>query len=208
MRLWKRSLPCLGIAMLLASCHLHKTIVSKDELIKYINDSKHGLLQQQEVNGIRVQVIYQPSSMMVAQELESVKKTDSATIDSLEKKYANQSYFLLKYSKNDKEAIRQLGSFARYSDMLQVLAFQMQGYVNITTSEQDTVALADYTFEQNYGMGDANTLLLVFTKDKLKSAGSIDVNVAECGFGIGDLKFSFKKEDIASLPKLDYTKLD
>jgi hypothetical protein len=208
MRVWKLLAFCFGICFLLLSCHVHKSLVSKGELIKYINDPKNGLLQQQEVNGIKVEVSFQPLSLMVSQELKFVKKIDSITIDSISKKYQNQSYFLLKYSKNNKELIRQLGSYARYSDMLQVLAFQMQSYINITTPKQDTVVLSDYVFEQNYGLGDANTILLVFVKDKLKDANKIEINVAECGFGIGDLKFSFKKSDIDGVPKLDFTKLD
>jgi hypothetical protein len=104
-----------------------------------------------------------------------------------------------------KEVIRQLGSFSRYGDMVQVFSFQMHQFINVTTSQKDTLPLADYLFDQTYGMSDGNTMLLCFDREKLINKETLDVNIAECGLGTGSLKFRFKQKDLAKLPELNYS---
>ena len=136
----------------------HPKELSKEDLLKYINESKNGLVKEQEINGVKINLAYRPSSLLVQQELETGQKKDSLLLPQLQKKYGTQYYFMLSYSKHGKEVIRQLGSFGRYSDMLQVMAFQMHQYINVTTEKKDTVPLADYQFEQTYGMSAGNNL--------------------------------------------------
>src|SRR5690606_32405947 len=159
------------------------------------------------VNDIKVTLTYQPSTFFVAQELQTIPATDSLQRLTLEKKYGNYYYFRLKFSKNGKEAIRHLGNFNDYSKMVQVLSFQMNQYINLTTSPQrDTVELSDYMFDQTYGMSDGSNLLLCFDKNKVQESDFFDINIEECGFGIGALKFRIRKSDIAKMPRLDYSK--
>ena len=203
---------CIGLAAILAvmtACQSRQRIVGKRDLVKYINDPRHGLVQKAKVNDVDVQVSYAPSGLMIAQELSaSAAPKTKERLDSLEKKYSRNYYFFLKFSKDNRELIRQLGSFSRYSDMVQVLSFQMQQYINLTTAARDTVEMSDYAFEQTYGMGNANTLLLAFPREKIDKAGALDVNLAECGFGIGSLKFKFDKADLDRVPRLDYSRAE
>ena len=193
------------------ACGSSPKIVSRPEMIRYIQDKEHGLLQEQEVNGMVLphECLGNESeaSLLAAQELGDAQRASKTVIDSVEKKYAKNYYFLLKLSKGGKEAIRQLGSFSRYSDMVQVLSFQMHRFVNCTTPQKDTVPLADYLFDQTYGMSDANTVLLCFDKEKLGNKKELEVNIAECGLGTGNLKFKFNQKDIQHVPALDYRTL-
>jgi hypothetical protein len=188
----------------ICSCNSKNKLLTKDELTRYINNKKNGLMEEQEINGIKVRLSYRPSSMMVTQETEGVQKVDSIAIISLENKYKDNYYFLLNISKDNKEVIRQLGNFDRYSDMVQVFAFQMNQFVNLTTPQKDTIPLADYLFDQTYGMSNGNTILLAFNKNKIADKKNIEINIGECGLGIGDLKFRFEKENLDKIPKLDY----
>jgi hypothetical protein len=197
-----------GLLLLIGGCHSRQRLLSKREFLKYINDPGHGLVQKTKIKDVDVQLSYEPSSLLVAQELSAAGRGDTATLHNLEKKYSGNYYFLLKFSKNNKELIRQLGSFSQYSDMVQVLSFQMQQFVNLTTAAHDTVEMSDYAFEQTYGMGNANTVLLAFPKEKIVKANRLDVNLAECGFGIGSMKFDFEKKDLDQIPRLDYNRLD
>jgi len=201
-------LSAAGILLVIGGCHSRQRLVSKREFLKYINDPGHGLVQKTKIKDVDVQLSYEPSSLLIAQELSAAPHGDTSTLRSLEKKYSTNYYFLLKFSKNNKELIRQLGSFSQYSDMVQVLSFQMQQFVNLTTAAHDTVEMSDYAFEQTYGMGNANTVLLAFPKEKIGKADKLDVNLAECGFGIGSLKFDFDKKDMDQIPRLDYNRLD
>ena len=193
--------------LLLSACRQSREVMSKEELIQYINDQDHGLVQQQEVGGFTARMQFQPSALLGAQELQASDKKDSVTIAALERKYGANYYFILKLSKGGKEAIRQLGSFERYSAMVSVLSFELPRLVNLTTPHRDTVALTDYLFEQSYGLSDGNSILLAFSKEKLKQTSTIEINVAECGLGMGALKFRFHIQDLENTPRLAYGKL-
>jgi hypothetical protein len=202
-----KSLTPLAIMFFLTSCGKTENKLSKQELTQYIGNKKNGLVKDQEINGTRVRLSYQPACILVTQELEDGQKNDSTIIKKLEEKYNSHYYFLLRFSRNGKEAIRELGSFSSYSDMVQVLSFQMANFVNLTTVQKDTVMLADYLFDQTYGMSDANTVLLSFEKSKIEKSKSIEINIGECGFRTGAMKFILNKEDIDKMPELDYNRL-
>ncbi|MBO9660635.1 MAG: hypothetical protein J7527_17570 [Chitinophagaceae bacterium] len=191
----------------LQSCTGEKQPVSRTEMVKYIRAKKNGLTVEQEVNGVTVQLSYQPTSLLIAREMNPGDAIDSSKVKELTAKYSGRDYFLLKFSKDGKEAIRQLGSFSNYSGMVQVLSFQMNRFVNLTTPQKDTVELGDYFFDQTFGMNDGNTLLLSFDREKTRSSRSVEVNIGECGFGTGAIKFVLKRKDMEQVPELDYSKL-
>ena len=194
-----------GILLLIAVCisYNRQKYISKNDLIAYISDKKNGLIRLEDINDIQMQLTFHPSSLLVAQELGSRLK-DTASIKKLEAKYSSHYYFILKISKNKKEVIRQLGSFDRYSDMLQILAFKLPEYINLTAAPKDTLPLADYYFDQTYGMSDGNSMMLSFNRAKLAALKDININIGECGLGIGNQTFSFKIKDLEKVPELDY----
>ena len=193
------SLCFLAIVILFFSCGTKK--LDKNSLIRYVNHSK-GLCKVQEVNGFKVQAKFLPYQLLVLQDLGLSKKNDTSKINALERKYSGQYYFQLSYSKNNKEAIRQLENFQRYSDMLQVMSFEMGKYIVGTNEKNDTLPLADYVFEQEYGMSSANNMMLVFKKESFSNSKQIDINIGEFGLGIGLMKFEFEKHDIEGIPLL------
>jgi len=189
----------LFFGILIFSCKQGK--LNKQKLISYISYSKE-LNQSIEVNGIMTKAKVVPYQLMVLQEIEGRSRKDSIKIGDLEKKYSAQYYFSLSFSKGNKEVIRQLESFQRYSEMLQVFSFGMGKYINATDENSDTVALADYAFEQDYGMTSSNKVLLVFKKADFTKAEYINLNVEEFGLGVGNMKFVFRRRDIENIPAL------
>jgi hypothetical protein len=83
----------------------------------------------------------------------------------------------------------------------------MGRFVNMNTPAKDTMALTDFLFEQTYGMSDGNTVMLCFDKGTLQNKKDLDINIAQCGFGTGNVKFHFVQKDINKVPALDYRKL-
>ncbi|MBX2922619.1 MAG: hypothetical protein KF746_10545 [Chitinophagaceae bacterium] len=192
-------------AQALVCCNRPPASLSKQELLKYIADKQNRLWLEQEVNGITVRLSYQPAPLLALQEMEAYdnKRSDSLLYKTLEEKYNKNYYFLLKFSKNSKEAIRQLGGFDRYSEILQVLSFRMGNFLYVTTHQRDTLPLSDYYFDQSYGMTDGNTLLLVFDRLRLKDEKQFDIHLQECGLGTGDLSFRFLRRDLLQVPHLE-----
>lgn len=194
-----------GLLLLLSSCGRSK--MHKKELQKWLGKNK-ALNHQVEINGIVVKVRYHPSSLLILQELEAKNnRSSSNTIvaKDLEKKYSNQYYFGISFSKDNKEVIRQLGSFSRYSDMLQVFSFELASKITATTELKDTVELKDYAFEQNYGLGNQNNILIAFDKERLRRAKEIVIHIEEFGLGTGTLDFLINRNEMEAVPDLLYT---
>jgi hypothetical protein len=187
------------VCVVAISCH--NTRLSKQRLLKYIEKSE-AYTKEEDISGIKIRLQYMPNDLLVSQELGNGQKKDTATIRAAENKYSGQYYFTLSYSRNNKEVIRQLGSFERYSDMLRVLSFEMGKYVTASTESNDTLALADYAFNQQYGMTNANHLLLVFKREDFGKSKSVDINIEEFGLGIGNTRFEFRKRDLDEAPRL------
>lgn len=201
---YRNCLWLLVAAMGFFSCNSTPRVVSKSELLKYIQKPGNGLTHTREANGFNIQLVYQPASLLIGRELQESGKGDSATLHELEKKYQNYYYFTVRLSRNGQEAIRQLGSFARYSSMVQVLSFQMDQFVNLTTNLHDTIPLTDFLFEQTYGMSTSNNVLLGFSKAALGKSDRMDVNIGEFGLGAGVMQFPFRREDLEQVPVLNY----
>jgi hypothetical protein len=193
----------LSVVIALQGCHPGR--VTKQRLVRMIDQDK-DLTQTREVGGIKVQVKYVPYSLMVFQELEASGGADTGRLRVLERKYSPQYYFRLTFSKNNQEVIRQLGSFHQYSDMLQVLSFELGSHINALTGAGDTVYLKDYAFEQDFGMSSANSSLLVFARKDFDKSREICLNIGEFGLGIGELRFVFDRKEMEGLPLPDYTR--
>lgn len=200
---WGMVVLCIS-CLIFYSCKHHPKVLSKEGLNLYIQDEGNGLKKSVTKNDILLSVSYRPRDLLVLQEWEHAANKDSNLLHTLKQKYAGQDYFIFELSKNNQEVIRQLGGFAQYSDLLHVLSFEMSGLVNITTNKNDTIALGDYAFEQNYGLGTANRLLFVFPAEKLKQADKYELNVREFGLNTGNLLFQFKRKDIEETPSLGY----
>jgi hypothetical protein len=191
--------------LLFTACESKPKKLSQDELTKYIQNRDNGLIKKRESKGVVTTVTYKPKGLLVLQELSASDNKDSISIPSLEKKYGSAYYFTLNFSKNNKEAIREMGGFSGYSNMLQTLAFHMQEYVTLTTSLKDTIPLASFYFDQTNGLSQSSSVLLAFLNEKANKAEVVDINVSECGFGTGNLKFSFRRQDLEAVPALDYS---
>jgi hypothetical protein len=184
------------------SCNKTKKSIKKDELISYISDPRNDLIKEKEINGIKLVLLFEPSSLLALTDYEAADNKDETLLNKLNKKYTDHYYFILKISKNGKEAIRQLGSDQKYSDMVQTFSFGMSDYINLIIPPTDTISLSNYVFEQTFGLTDANRILLCFPKSKAIDGEAIYINVGECGFGIGTTRFEFKRSSIENIPPL------
>lgn len=186
------------IAFLLFSCTPSQ--LSEEELNAYILDEGNGLTQSIQRNGIDFSVNYRPTDLLVAQELNG--KQDKVLIDSLRRKYGKYAYFILNISKDDKEILKQMGSFGAFSEALQTISFRMGEYVDLTTSKQDTIPVADSVYPRLYGMGQATSILFVFNAEKILESDWLSFNLKDLGLNTGKTKFRFETQQIREAPKI------
>jgi hypothetical protein len=177
--------------LLLISCK--KTFKSREDYIAYIKDEDNGYSQTKEVNGFKVNLTYKPTELMFDD-----TKMSNEKMDSLKKSYEKVIYFVLSYSKDNKEVLSTISSSrADFNNIQNMLTFRMKEKITLTTENNDTIPMLDYNFARTYGMSRASTMLLVFERSKLlKNKDKLEFNISDIGLGIGDLTFRFNKHII------------
>jgi hypothetical protein len=191
------------LALQLFSCK--PSTLTRDKLISYIDKSPE-LCQTRAVAGIDLKIKFCPYQLIVFHELENKNVYDSSDSAGLETKYKSQYYFRLSFSKDNREILKKMENFQQYSDMLQVFSFEGTRFINATTEMQDTVPLADYIFEQDYGMSNNNSMLLAFKKEDFKKATNVKINIAEFGLNTGIQQFVFSRNELEHVPSIEYMK--
>ncbi len=187
-------------SILIGACNPPKELPEK-QLFEFILNESNGLCQKKQTNGIDISLYYKPTGLLVAQEAD--EKTNSEEIEQLENKYGNYAYFILDLAAGGKNALYATsGSMGAFSENLQTLAFRMDQYVNLTTSVNDTIPVADFIYPRMYGMSKSATVMFVFSKEKIHDSEWVSFNLNEFGMLTGDQQFRFKTKDIEAVPKL------
>jgi hypothetical protein len=167
-----------------------KKITHKNELIAYVNDEGNGLQKVQQMGEMKIVLTYRPWQMMAM--------TSTVTAPKNKTLFDHQLFFVLSLSAKNKELLRQL-EFNKYSELVQVLTFRMREYIDIIPDEGKPVEPLDCIFQQTYGIGSANNLLMVFNREELLNAQKLKFRIKEFGLQTGDLDFELKTEDIKNI---------
>jgi hypothetical protein len=193
------------VALCFLVCACRDNAVSSDkELLEYVMDDDHGLVQHSTQGDVKIDILFRPSEQLVAQEL-GATKPDSAILSSLRKKYYPNFYFAMSLSKGGEELLHALeGGQAEYHELLQVLSFRMSEYVRLTTSEHDTIPVTDFLLNRTYGLARSTDILFVFSNDKVEDDEWIQFEFNEFGLGTGIKKFRFDVDDIRASPVIQY----
>ncbi|MFZ6009497.1 MAG: hypothetical protein ACOYXT_04045 [Bacteroidota bacterium] len=197
-------------AFLVGACSTSPEVETAESLNQYIADPDHRLHQVGEIDRYYVTVTYRPADLLVYQEIGD-QPSEVNTLETLKKKYANYHYFILSLSKRDadgsrEEALHQVGDgdMDQYSELVQTLSFRMRDYVTLTTSEHDTIPVADFMLNRTYGLSESTDLLFVFNKEKSLGKDWIQFNLNEFGLGTGNQRFRFMTKDIDQVPRLQF----
>jgi len=188
------------IGLAVASCFPPECLTA-EELTKYISDPDHGLIQHAEAYGYSIDVTYKPTDLLVQQETGG--RVDAIKIQAVRDKYSKYYYFILSLSKNNREALHQVGA-DQYGELVQTLSFRMGSYVNLTTSSSDTIPTIDFVMDRTYGLSSATSLLFVFDREKTKDKDWVQFNLNEFGLGVGNQRFRFKTKDLDEAPGLKF----
>jgi hypothetical protein len=187
----------LLVSFIAISCK--KKITNRADLIGYINDPDNGLVKTEEIGKIKAQMLYKPWQLMVqASDAKNKLISNKYSANQLKNKY----FFVLSLSANNKELLRQL-PFSQYSETVQVLAFRMNESVEITPDKMKPVKPLECIFQQTYGMGAANNLLIVFNNKTLTNTDDLKIKIREFGLNTGDLNFKIKTKHIKDIQNIE-----
>ncbi|MBN2613777.1 MAG: hypothetical protein JXB00_19625 [Bacteroidales bacterium] len=197
------------LLLVVCLCFSCKRSLQEEKLLEYINDEKHGLIEQKLINGVQLKMVYKPSDLLAWQE---IKVTDSITKEKageIRARYAKQYYFLLSVSLQGREILSSAVDREWFSNMVNTLSFGMNDYVSLVTESLDTLKLITYQCPRTYGMSAGTDVLFVFEKKQLKPNENLTLKINEFGLYTGDVRFKTKVRNIKKAPKLkDINKLD
>jgi hypothetical protein len=170
-----------------------KRITKQSDLIAYINDPDNGLQKTQQIGQIKAVLTYKPGLITAFKQQPSIKTDKTNPLN-----FKDKLFFVLSLSTNNKEVLRQL-PFSQYSEMVQVLAFRMNEFIEAIPDDGKPVEPIECLFQQTYGMGIANNVLIVFNKEKLLDANNLKIKVKEFGLNTGNLNFEIETKYIRNL---------
>lgn len=190
-------------ALSLTSCGT-PDYLPKAELQTYIQDTSNGLSVAQEAGSVNMKVSYRPNEFLIWQELDG---EEGAEFEEIKARYANYSYFVLQLKIGEKDALYGTSqNQADFNDKLQTLSFRMNQYVNMTTSQNDTIPVADFYYTRMFGLSKSSDILFVFNNEKINEADHVAFNIKEFGFNTGSRSFRFETKKLNQSPKLDELK--
>jgi hypothetical protein len=174
------------------------------ELKAYVSNPDHGCINTIDKNGIQLSVSYRPTDLLISQEVEDELVTPPV-IDSLRMKYQGQFYFLISFSRNNKELLQSANDPVAYSDLLQTLSFRMSSYVSLSDGRA-SVPPSDYMLNRTYGLASSTDLLFAFPRERLANTGWLEFEMKEFGLQTGDQHVRFKRSDLERIPPLNFNR--
>ncbi|MEM0941026.1 MAG: hypothetical protein AAF600_11370 [Bacteroidota bacterium] len=176
--------------------------LSEEDLYSFIQDGRNGLIKEKKIGKVMIKVFYRPNDFLVWQELEG--ESDTSKIKNALKRYDTYFYFMMQLSVGQKDALYGLSTNQmEFNDRLQTLSFRMNQFVNLTTSDQDTIPVADFYYSRMFGFSKTNDLLFVFNNEQIGDSEWISLNTKEFGFKTGRQSFRFDVGNIESAPRLE-----
>jgi hypothetical protein len=188
------------VGILLVGC-TSNGVSSASELLAFVNDKNNGTIKEERSGDLNLTLRYHPSELVSLAEVD----TTVTPVDSVQKqrdRFDSQIYFILSLSINGEDALQVLSRDARFSQLTSTLAFQMDRYVNLTTSGADTVYVNDFAMSRMYGLSKSTDLIFSFDKKKTKDQDWVQFNLNEFGLNTGNKRFRFNMKDLERVPTL------
>lgn len=178
-----------------------------NSLNAYVNEESNGLIKGQSRKGYDLQLYNRPRDLWVAQELRGEWPTDSL-VQKYRDRYDDYLYFILKISKEGKEALYTSRNQNTFSELLQTLSFRMGAFTQMVTSEKDTIPLADSHYSRFYGQSGGTSVMLAFDKASVEDSEWVQVNLADLGLNIGTTRYRFLTKELLNAPQIDFNQTD
>ena len=183
------------VLMGLSACKKKK--VTNEKMTSYIEEHGNGLKKVAQIGDMKAVLMYKPWQL-----LKHHGETDEERRNKSNKfNFSNELFFVLSLSANNKELLMQL-PFKKYSEMVQVLSFRMNEFIDILPDDKSPVEPLECIFQQTYGLGKANDLLIVFDRKKIIGSDNLKLRVKEFGLATGDLSFDIKTDDIRNIKNI------
>lgn len=195
----KNILFIIVLALYSVSCN---NVMTNDQVIKYILDSKNGLFDKKELNDVSIMLSYKPYQLLAKQEYNIIDSLTNEKKQSILNKYSKQYYFVLSLSKNGQEILSNANNRNNFSTMVHQFAFGMGSKAFLLTAENDTLKLLDFHAPRYYGMSSKTDILFAFEKN-MKKTDYVVFHLYEFGLKTGNTRFKFSTHNISEADRIN-----
>ncbi len=185
----------LVLCVLVLACQSHKE-VSLEDVRQYMLEESNGLYKKIEIGKTKFEAFYKPTDLLVGQDMGETKNGQKAK--QLYGDYAKQLYFVVNIGHDGKDMEWYTAHLKEQS-----LASDLGPYFQLYADEGREIALKGYIMPTLAGVSDKSTFLLAFDEAPKKSE-KLTLHIDEMGFETGEVKFDFKVEDLARVPKINW----
>lgn len=192
------------LLVLTVGCSNEK-FISLNELSKYPLDESNGLYKKIERNGVIIEVIYKPTDLILAQEIDDAGYSKNQ-IDSIKKKLDHFHYFTIRLSRNGKEMTN---TFVSDPEKLQqaadYLSFRIGSDLKLIHGN-DTIPTTDFMHMRTFSASSTSDVLAAY-KYSINLKGNVSILFDDNFFNTGVNRFDFRASDIGSIPSLDLNQI-
>jgi hypothetical protein len=186
------------ICLSLLACS-RKENVTREELIRYVNEKENGLIKRVEKGDLVLEALYKPTELILSQELINTSLAESE-IDSMRQSMEKYHYLNLRIARNDLDVtLAYREDSKRYNAILSYLTFGIAQDL-LLIDDQDTVQAEQVMYVPSYS-GKSTDLVIVF-KNNDTSCHSVQLYLNDKFLGTGITEFVFKESDLKRVPTL------
>ncbi len=191
---------CLCCCLLMYSC---ERSLAPAQLVAYIQNPDNGLHKNKKVGQLQVDLQYQPTASVIANEL----RKNQITQEEYEQRVPDLEslqYFTLKLSVD--EPGKNISTFdishpQEEQERLYYLSFLMKHDIRLIEG-QDTLAPVLYHFERSYDLADHRTFVMAFENKTPHNIEDKTFVFHSDLLGTGPIKLKFKENDLQNTPQL------
>ncbi len=194
----------LGIGLTLCLyCLLGERPLPPDQLMTYLQTPEHGLRKSRQVGPLRVDLQYQPTAMVIANELRQ-KQIERSQFETRAQQLEGLQYYRLRLSVDEVGSditTYELRDAQEEQERLYYYSFKMRDDIRLVDGG-DTLAPVLYHFERSYDLAAHRTFVLAFECPPSKSTTTKTFILEPEYFLTGAIKLKIKAEDIQNIPTL------
>jgi hypothetical protein len=181
-----------------SSCS-EKKEVTLDELKGYAVNPANGLIQILDNGNYSFELVYRPKELLIAQEAGT---NDVSRWDSIASELSRYDYFVLRISRNHREAEAELAADpASYMRLINYLNGGIAGDISMSV-DGETLNVSDALFTPGYGSSNSSSILLVFDSHLTARESDSKIVFNDTQFDPGRHEFNFRFSSVQAVPTL------
>lgn len=192
------NMACCFLFCMLMGCS--KKVFNADDYVKYMETKASGMRKEKNIGTINIAVQYKTPQYIAIKER---RMTDADSINNITAKLEGMQYYTIRYNLEGMQGDimkYDLHSEQEYFERLNYMSYGLQNDIKVVEGK-DTLSCVLFNHARNYGISPVTEIVAGFEENK-KVGISKEFIIDEHAFGLGTLKFTFDKSDLADLPEL------